>query len=230
MISARSATSRTVYGVVVVAIVLAVVVITSYPPVSNPITHAFTGPLQISTFSSAVDNTQLGLSLGLRISTNSTGALLIYANDTNTRDATNNLTAADAWMYPESRINYICGNFADYPLLSAVFKGNYGLNNLTTASALTSYNPNVTPSCPTMLEAPAYYVFDALSSTGTQYFLGNSYNDTISASFDSSWTGYWTGSGATAAFRHFASGSYTVMVEDEWGNVVLLNFMPKTLI
>ena len=37
-------------------------------------------------------------------------------------------------------------------------------------------------------------------------------------------TGYWTGSGTTASFHQFPPGIYTVLAEDEWGNVVLLPF------
>jgi hypothetical protein len=39
-----------------------------------------------------------------------------------------------------------------------------------------------------------------------------------------SYTGYWTGSLATAAFHPFPPGVYTVLAEDEWGDVVLLHF------
>jgi hypothetical protein len=178
-----------------------------------------TSSAQISTSFASGQGTPPGLKLSLQISTNATGALSISTNETNVLDRVNNVTTADNWRYPNTD-SLPCGNFNQFPIEYAVFQGHYDASNYTSASALTMYDPGLFLPCPTAEALPAYLLFAPLSDNAS-YPSGQG-SLMVSASY--SVTGYWTGSGNTAAFHQFPSGIYTVLAEDEWGNVVLLPY------
>jgi hypothetical protein len=172
--------------------------------------------------SASTEDTRLGLKLGLRVSSNATGALSISSNATNLLDKVNNVTTADDWPYPDTG-SYPCGNFNQFPVEYAVLQGHYGASNYTSAGAFTLYDTGEVYPCPTSIAPLPYLLFAPLGDNVTFIFSsGQKGGYLVSASY--SVTGYWTGSGTTASFHQFPPGTYTVLVEDEWGNVVLLPF------
>jgi hypothetical protein len=159
------------------------------------------------------------LKLNLQISTNATGALSISTNETNLLDSVNNVTTADDWPYSHTD-SLPCGNFGQFPIEYAVFQGHYDASNYTSTNALTLYDPGLFIPCPTAEALPAYLLFAPLSDNASYPSGQGSF--LVSASY--SVTGYWTGSGNTFAFHQLPPGIYTVLAEDEWGNVVLLPY------
>jgi hypothetical protein len=170
----------------------------------------------------ATVNSSLGLRLGLQISTNATGTLLVSANETNLLSRVNNVTTANDWPYPNAG-TLPCGDFNQFPIQYAVLQGYYDPSNYTSASALTLYDTGGFYDCPTMIAPIPYVLFAPLSDNASFLFSsGQEGSYLVSANYSS--TGYWTGSQSTAAFHPFPRGIYTIIVEDEWGDVVLLHF------
>jgi archaellin len=92
-----------------------------------------TTSIQIPTSSASAPDVSLGLTLGLHISMNATGALSISTNEANVLDRVNNVTTANDWAYPNT--DYPCGNWAHFPVQYALFQGYYDTSNYTSASA-----------------------------------------------------------------------------------------------
>ncbi len=177
----------------------------------------------ISTSASVLSSshTILGLELYVRLSSESTGTLAISINETNLLDRVNNVTGQENWPYPNPP-TLPCGNYDDIPIQYAILQGVYGQDNFTTATALTLYNTSIQASCPTMIGPWHYILFSPLGDNVTYGSTYGGVNNLVSMNVSES--GYWTGSGSTAAFHKFSARSYTVLVEDEWGKVVLLPF------
>jgi hypothetical protein len=178
--------------------------------------------IQIPTSVVSGEDASLGLMLGLHISTNATGSLLVSANETNILSRVNNVTTANDW--PLLDINsYPCGNYNQFPIQYAVFQGSYDLSNYSSGVSLTLYNPAAVYLCPTESNPGPYLLFAPLSDNMSYRFpSGDLGSYPVSAVY--SLLGYWTGSQSSSAFHHFSSGFYTVLVENEWGNIVLLHF------
>ncbi len=172
--------------------------------------------------STSTQDEALGLRLSLHISANATGALSISTNETNLLNKVNNVTAANDWPYPNTNSNP-CGNYDQIPTEFAVLQGHYDMSNYTSASSLTLYDPGDFYSCPTEVFPGPYLLFAPLSDNVSRSY-SSGYESSFLASASYSVTGYWTGSGNTASFHQFSPGIYTVLAEDEWGNVVLLPF------
>jgi hypothetical protein len=171
----------------------------------------------------AATNSSLGLQLDLRISVNATGALSIQTNETNLLDKVNNVTtAADDWPYPDPG-TLPCGDYNQFPIQYAVLQGYYDLGNYTSARALTLYDTTGVYLCPTMSAPIPYLLFAPLSDNASSFISsGQESSYLVSANYSS--TGYWTDSQSTAVFHPFPRGIYTILVDDEWGDVVLLHF------
>jgi hypothetical protein len=181
-----------------------------------------TSSARISASLASAQGAPPGLKLNLQISTNATDALSISTNETNLLNRMNNVTTADNWPYPNTG-SEPCGNFDQFPIEYAVLQGHYDASNYTSASALTVYDPANIYFCPTMTAPLTYLLFAPLGDNASRFYSsGQEGNFLVSASY--SVTGFWTGSGNAASFHQFSPGIYTVLAEDEWGNVVLLLF------
>ena len=181
---------------------------------------ATTSSIQTPTSIASAEGTPPGLKLGLQISTNATGALSISANETNLLNKVNNVTAAADWPFPNTG-SLPCGNYNQFPIEYAVLQGHYDSGNYTSASALTLYDPGDVYLCVTESFLGPYLLFAPVSDN-VSYSSGQEGSFLVSANV--SVTGYWTRSGTTASFHQFPPGVYTVLVEDEWGNILLLPF------
>ena len=190
-------------------------------------------------------------SLSLGISTNTTsiasnGSIGFKVTLTNELNYSIYVLAEDNWPnipglgYP----GYLdeCGAAEIYPMQIAMFKGDYSLANISTASQpldLTSTRNSGFSLCP-MLFTRTYlgYIFAPLSDsakvvTDIPYYgtLGSAvvyhtgveeavYN--ISASYGFNAIGYWIGS--NFAFYNFTPGTYTIVAGDEWNQTAITHF------
>lgn len=146
---------------------------------------------------------QLGVTLGLQISTNASGGLSISTHETNLLNRVNNVTTAGNWSYPNVN-SEPCGNSDQFPIEYAVLQGNYDTSNYTSASALTLYDPGDVYLCPTEIFPGTYLFFAPLSDNVSHFSAGQEASFLASASYST--TGYWTRSGSTASFHKFPPG------------------------
>jgi hypothetical protein len=173
----------------------------------------------------------LQLQLALNASSSSaTGISVIVLVDVyNPLTSTNNVTAANDWLVA---LNYSdgapCGD--DGPTVGfAIAEGYYTSSNATAAKFLDLVNPGVTYSCTLYLgyANPTGFLFQPMSDMAASY--GCNQQSCVSGSAStgltsSSWgpvTGYWNQGGA---FTSFPRGVYTVVAEDEWGNLATAYF------
>ncbi len=164
----------------------------------------------------STQNTSLGLILDLRISTNATGALIINTNATNLLNKMNTVTVADGWpISPGKTGSDPCGGSDSFPIQYAVFKGNYDASNYSAGSALTLYSTVVPVECVGNNSPPRYYLFLPLSDE-------TSLGELVFGNYAG--TGYWTGTSSSATFNPFPPGFYTVLAQDEWGQIAFVHF------
>src|SRR5208283_3770434 len=93
----------------------------------------------------------------------------------------------------------------------------------TSGTALVLQNTGDSYACGGIVQAVQYFVF-APDSDNASFYFGSAKEGGYSALEELTTDGYLTGSGSTAEFRPFQPGTYTVLAEDEWGDVVLLHF------
>lgn len=165
------------------------------------------------------NNLRLNLTIGSNGGTNIT----ISAEESNLLDLVNNVTTANAWPFPDTD-SLACGNYDQFPIQYAVLQGSYGTNNYTLGSPLTLYDTAIAYPCPTIATPAPYLLFGPLSDNASRYFPQGQEEENFTVSANYSVTGYWTGSQSTAAYHQFPPGTYTVLAEDEWGDVALLHF------
>jgi hypothetical protein len=205
---------------------------------SSPIITNSSTPIQTSLATSSLKTTESSLSSlsGLRLdllvapSNGSLGSLVINVDEYNTLGVTNNASLANDWLYPPTSLNPYDNCGAPGPVGFAIFQGNYGLDNYTTAKALTLYNSTFAFTCTTTYQGNYEYSFSPESNL---VFFANSgktlYNFSALLSFTAK--GYWTGgfgTGLGATFHNFPAGTYTVLAADEWGKVVLVQIVVST--
>lgn len=191
-------------------------------------TTTSTGASIASTTASTSNANSLELNLGIR--SNGGANITISAEESNLLSSENNVTAASNWSYPNSDLlcgaNESGGNFEAsvyFPMEISVLDGNYEAGNYTSATALTLQNTGDEYACGGVVQAVQYYVF-APNSDNASFYFGSAKEGGYSALEELTTDGYLTGSGLTSEFRPFQPGTYTVLAEDGWGDVVLLHF------
>lgn len=185
-------------------------------------TSVFTHGILVPTSSASTLNPLTGLSLDLNLSTNANGQVVVTAYEFNTLDRVNNVSLADSWPTNTTYLFqwFRWAQYSDYCTLGdylagyEVLQGNYELNNFTSGTSVwlqpfAGLSGCGELECPT----PTYYTFAPLSEA-----------DAVSGTFVGSWTGPPLYNG-TPAYSPFASGSYTVVASDEWGQVAILHFI-----
>ena len=184
------------------------------------VTTMSTGASVATTTTNVSNANDLQLSLGIR--SNGGANITISADESNLLDSVNNVTTASDWQYPNTG-TLPCGNWDDFPVELAILPGNYGASNYTSGGALTLYSTTLAYSCVTMTAPEPYLLFAPLSDNAS-YRFSFGQNGSYIVSDQLTTSGYWTGDQSTAAYHPFPPGSYTVLAEDEWGDVVLLHF------
>lgn len=175
----------------------------------------------------------LELQLSLNTSSSATGiSAAVLVDVYNPTASTANVTSASDWVVP---LNYTdgtpCGDdtYAQNPTVGfAIAEGYYTSSNITEAKLLDLVNPNVTYSCSLYLgyANPTGFLFQPMSDMAVSYGCNQqncmSGSASTGASDSGAVTGYWNQGGTP--FVNFTRGTYTVLAEDEWGNLVLAYF------
>lgn len=161
-----------------------------------------------SSSASAVDSLT-GLSLNLNLSTNSNGWLVVTAYEFNTLDRVNNVSYGAGLN--SSFFQYIANNCERSGIDGyEILQGNYGSNNFTNGAALW-LQPDFGMQC-------------GLTTTTTQstydMFMPLSNQSVISGTY----LGSWTDPSNDSTYHPFASGIYTVVAGDGWGDYAILHF------
>lgn len=177
------------------------------------------------TYTSA--NSSSGLMLSLSLAGFSNGTLGVSVEESNVRDAFNNVSAAQDWPYSQTALQSsgcYCSNAGILPMGFAVFKGYLTSADYASAQALTVCNSSIPDaSCSAGSgAAPTSYGFIPDSDAAAVYDpqLVGQYDMQASASVD----GFWSGSSSSAQFTPFPAGNYTVIAGDEWGQLLVLHF------
>ena len=136
----------------------------------------------------------------------------VVASEINIHPYPNNVTVEG--NFPLTQLMYpSCGLL---PVNVGVFPGYYDSGNISSAPP-----PNASmPYCPEIAFLVHYYVFEPNSSAAMVWGSGGNYTAqiTYSTSLDGCYCGI------NGSLVPYASGSYTVLVQDEWGSVAILHF------
>jgi hypothetical protein len=180
---------------------------------------------------SASSKTENGLSLNLSldVKTYYLGQKVhISVDEKNTQSKTNNIPVAENWPLNGLIITLSLCQSEDYPFGIAAYRGDLSSSDLSNAVPLHLYNMNGLFGCSTPFVHPISYSFkpgsDIADLTPKNGDIAiSSYIKDRQISADVSLKGYWTDSDSSR-FRSFEPGIYTVVVGDEWGNVVVIHF------
>ena len=193
-------------------------VVTSYTVTGEP-TYTTTE------VSDSTNSLQLRLLLSISSSWSSGVTVNATVDDYNTLASTNNVTVANEWVVALSGMNGLPCWQNSYPVGIAIARGYYTASNVTSANFLDLVNPNATFACPGYFSAfgdVAGYVFQPMSDMAASYgCVAVRPCLTQEVSTGVTVTGYW---GQSGTFTYFPRGTYTVLAEDEWGNLAIAYF------
>ncbi len=169
--------------------------------------------IENATSSVSTSNSSLGVQLLLQISTEDSGGnLSISLSAVNLRNTTNVISYADNWPYSQEELSGSDGCRFGASLAFGIFNGNLSVDELQESGPLPLYNTSVQFAC-------------------TETFVATTLGPLGNESIGQSTAGYWTGGASTsspAALVTFPPGNYTVVGEDEWGQILLLHFVEGT--
>ena len=195
-------------SVVIAAIVLTVFAAIFVPPFLSPHHNVFQ--------SSVSFDSDYGFTMHLTLNSTSvsqTGGILVTGWVNSTSSSVENVTAANAWALPQSRLwGKIC--ISGWPIGVGVMKGHYTQDNYSVGQLILV--PHPLSACPEQAATPPYFLFEPHSSRALVTLRGNPAFWIIQTSL---------------AFRQYQSGNnlqpgvYTAVLADEWGDVLTSNFL-----
>ncbi|MCL5068620.1 MAG: hypothetical protein M1368_09760 [Thaumarchaeota archaeon] len=198
---------------------------TSGSPTSSTESGESTGSGTVSTSGNsttyAVSNPNLGIRLVISLNASTVrlgGAVNYSASVYNTRSSVNNVSSASNWAIPDL-IETATGP-TDSPIAYAVMPGYYVSSNISKAPGI-----DYGICCTTVAGGLTVYSFQPMSDVAS-VFGSCSLNPCFTKPV-STWrllSEYPTGVGAEVHWVNFTSGVYTVVAEDEWGDVALASF------
>jgi hypothetical protein len=168
-----------------------------------------------------VSNPNLGIRLAISLNASTIrvgGAVNYSASVYNTRPSENNISSASNWAIP-GLIGTATGP-TDSPIAYAVMPGHYVSGNISKAPSI-----DYGMCCTTVMGGITTYSFQAMSDNASVFGIGNC-NPCFTRPV-STWRlldEYPTGAGVGVHWVSFAAGVYTVVAEDEWGDVALASF------
>jgi len=207
----------------VLALVVAMLVIGglgvaySYYSLQNPL-----GTTTLRTAYSATNpNLGIRLIMSLNASTIHVGGTVNYsARADNTRPSENNVSSASNWAIPRL-ISTACGTSpTDSPIAYAIVPGYYVSDNISKAPSI-----NYGMMCTTVMGGVTAYSFQPSSDIAS--VIGNCNPNpcfTIPVSTWRPFSGYPSGVGSDVNWVNFKAGVYTVVAEDEWGDIAMASF------
>ena len=201
--------------------VLAAIVITIFaaifiPPIVFPSHDTFQRSVSL--------DSPFGFTLHLELNTTSPapgGHVLLTGWLNSTFGSLENLTASNSWPQGLSGLwGRICT--AGWPVGVGVMKGHYDQDNYSLGSLLPLPRPAV--SCPVQLGVPSYFILESHSSKALVDIGGSPQYWIIQTYYT---FGYALNEGlpAGAGTNQLPSGVYTVIMADEWGDVLTTNFL-----
>ena len=183
-------------------------------------------------------NPSNALRLDLQLS-NTTQGVNVTVSVHNTLNKVNNVTAASDWATYSNSLIDICYDQVAAP---AVYRGNYGVGNLSAGSPLAIDKVQGATICP-VLSPSVVYSFgpdSGVASASARFPMGPS---TMNVSLSYLASGYYTCSTGTPSFRPynasgswscpqdgsykfnpFPPGTYTVVAFDQWGDIAVSHF------
>jgi len=196
-------------SVILAAAVLTILAFLIIPPYFGPVHNTFEN--QVSVVS------PLGFTLGLELNTTSItagGHVAITGWVNNTSSIIENVTAQDSWAVDSSRLwGRICTN--GWPIGVGVMQGHYTLFNYTRGTLIGI--PKSLVLCPVLRAAPEWYAFAPSSSKALVSLNGAPQFWIVQTTL---------GFGpASLGQSQLPSGVYTAVAADEWGDVLLTNFL-----
>jgi len=190
----------------------------SYYSLQNPLGTTTLG----TAYSASNPNLGIRLIISLNASTIHVGGTVNYtASVYNARPAENNVSSASNWAIPRL-ISTPCGP-TDSPIAYAIIQGHYVSDNISKAPSV-----NYGMMCTTVMGGVGYYSFQPNSDIASVY--GSCLPppcDTIPISTWRPFSQHPSGNGAGFYWTNFTTGVYTVVAEDEWGDVALASFTVK---
>ena len=171
-------------------------------------------------------NQNLGIRLvvSLNASTIHVGDAVNYtASVYNTRSSVNNVSSASNWAMP-GLIMTACGP-TDSPIAYAIVPGYYVPGNISKAPSV-----NYGMMCTTVMGGVMIYSFQPSSNIASVYASSVTHCNsnpcfTRPVSTERVFSAYPNGVGAEANWVNFTTGVYTVVAQDEWGDIALASFM-----
>lgn len=201
-------------------------------------THPIYVTVVINTASASAVNASTGLRLGLELS-NAIGGIDVTVDEYNTLNRVNNVTSASEWAIYSNSLRDICDNQV---VSFAVYQGNYGGGNFTTASPLILSSPGSGNICP---ELSPSVVYSFSPDSGVASAPAGAFGPTLASknvTLSDSLSGYFTCGENVPSFRPanasgvwicaqdtskaipFPLGTYTVVALDQWGDVAVAHF------
>jgi hypothetical protein len=213
----------TAVSIAAILLIAALGAILAYRYYDNTITNATETSSGISSLGTVLSTSDYNSSLGLRLTLNigrstlpqDEGVSMSISLD-NTLNTQNNVTRGKP-------ISLNLGPCPVLPLGVGIFQGNYDIGNVSQGEPLGLVSPG-SYSCPATGVA-VRYSFAPLSDKATP--VGQQTTEEVASSIE--YWGYWTGQPpfyppTNAAFQSFSPGIYTMVGEDDWGQVTVLHF------
>jgi len=227
----HAASPATTFFVIVVIIVAAGVGAASYVSLTtaSSTTHSTTTQ-SASSSSTSSGGSNSGLRLRLSVSPTLVaegGSVLVNVSLFNTLPTPVTLAPGN--------LNFTVGPCSQLPLGIGLLSGNYGSGNLSQGQPLDIYQPGYY-NCPALFNV-AEWSFSPMSDnvtlvseqpagTGNYTTLENMWTQPAAAA-DLKLSGYWPSSSAGQP-TPFGPGVYTLVAEDEWGDIVIVHFSATT--
>ena len=185
-------------------------------------TTSFSTSANSTTYGVSNPNLGIRLMISLNASTVSVGGAVNYsASVYNIRSSVNNVSSASNWAIPDL-IETATGP-TDSPIAYAVMPGYYVSSNISKAPSI-----DYGICCTTVAGGLTVYSFQPMSDVAS-VFGSCSLNPCFTKPV-STWRAlseYPTGVGAGVRWVSFTAGVYTVVAEDEWGDIALASFTVK---
>ncbi len=166
----------------------------------------------------------LSLSLTLNSTTFQPGQeISVIIDEQNTLATVNNVSTSNRWPLRGLSLGP-CGAL-NYPFGVAIFQGYYTPSNVSSATPLQLYKPDIY-FCPVILAEINSYAFQPSSDIANVFGScdPNPCFSDFKISSEVTVMGYWT-NGQEATPSNFTSGVYTVVGGDEWGTIAVLHFV-----
>jgi hypothetical protein len=181
--------------------------------------HPNTG-IARTTYTASNPNLGIRLTISLNATTIRIGGTINYsASVYNTRPSQNNVSSASNWAIPRL-ISTACGTSpTDSPIAYAIMRGHYESGNISKAPSI-----NSGMMCTTVMGGVKVYSFQPTSDVAS--VIGDCNPNPCFTRPVSTWRPFsqYPGGGGPEPWANFTTGVYTVVAEDEWGDLAMASF------